>query len=39
MRNPFKFFLELTRQPLWIPLWVSLLLVNFASVAFWGEAM
>ena len=38
MRNPFKFFMELARQPLWIPLWVSLLmLVNFGSVAFWVE--
>lgn len=38
MRNPFKFFVELARQPLWIPLWVSLLmLVNFASAAFWNE--
>jgi hypothetical protein len=38
MRNPFKFFVELARQPFWIPLWVSfLMLVNFASVAFWGE--
>lgn len=38
MRNPFKFFVELARQPLWIPLWVSLLmLVNFASLAFWSE--
>lgn len=38
MRNPFKFFMELARQPLWIPLWVSvLMLVNFGSVAFWGE--
>ena len=38
MRNPLKFFVELARQPLWIPLWVSLLmLVNFASLAFWSE--
>lgn len=38
MRNPFKFFVELARQPLWIPIWVSLLmLVNFASAAFWNE--
>lgn len=38
MRNPFKCFVELARQPLWIPLWVSLLmLVNFASLAFWSE--
>jgi len=39
MNNPFKFFVELARQPLWIPLWVSvLMLVNFASVAFWSES-
>lgn len=39
MKNPFAFFLELARQPLWIPLWVSfLMLVNFASVAFWSES-
>ena len=38
MRNPFKFFVELARQPLWIPLWVSfLMLVNCTSVAFWSE--
>jgi hypothetical protein len=38
MRNPFRFFVELARQPLWIPLWVSLLmLVNSASVAFWSK--
>ncbi len=38
MRNPFKFFVELASQPLWIPLWVSLLmLVNFVSLAFWNE--
>ncbi|MCI0538143.1 MAG: hypothetical protein L0Z50_23295 [Verrucomicrobiales bacterium] len=38
MRNPLKFFVELARQPSWIPLWVSLLmLLNFASVAFWSE--
>jgi hypothetical protein len=38
MNNPFKFFVELARQPLWIPLWVSfLMLVNLASVAFWRK--
>ena len=38
MRNPFKFFVELARQPLWIPLWVSfLMVVNFAGAAFWNE--
>lgn len=35
MRDPFKFFAELARQRLGIPLWVSLrMLVNFASLAF-----
>lgn len=38
MKGPFHFFVELARQPLWIPLWVALLMgVNFASVAFWSE--
>lgn len=38
MRNPLKFFVELARQPLWIPLWVSfLMLVNFATLVFWSE--
>ncbi len=38
MSNPLKFFVDLARQPLWIPLWVSLLmLVNFASLAFWSD--
>jgi hypothetical protein len=38
MNNPFKFFVELARQPLWIPLWVSvLMLANLAAVAFWNE--
>jgi hypothetical protein len=40
MRNPFQFFLELLRQPAWIPLWVFfLMLVNMASVAFWSERL
>lgn len=40
MRNPFRFFLELMRQPVWIPLWVFfLMLVNMASVAFWSEPL
>ncbi len=40
MRNPFRFFLELLRQPVWIQLWLSfLMLVNMASVAFWSEPL
>ena len=36
MRNPLRFFVELFKQPLWIPLWVLfLVLVNVASVGFW----
>lgn len=38
MRNPLRFFVELTHQPVWIPVWVSfLMIVNVASVAFWHE--
>jgi len=40
MRNPFRFLLELLRQPVWIPLWLSfLMLVNMASVAFWSAPL
>lgn len=40
MRNPLRFFIELMRQPVWIPLWVLFLMfVNMASVAFWGEPL
>lgn len=40
MRNPFKFFLELIQQPLWIPVWVLFLVViNVVSVAFWTEPL
>jgi len=36
MRNPLLFFVELLRQPAWVPAWVMLLmLANLASVAFW----
>jgi len=36
MRNPLRFFVELLKQPLWIPIWVFfLVLVNVASVGFW----
>jgi hypothetical protein len=34
MRNPFGFFVELLRQPVWV---VILLIVNSASVGFWNE--
>ncbi len=40
MRNPLLFFVELMQQPLWIPLWVSaLMMVNMASLFFWHEVL
>ncbi len=40
MRNPFGFFGELTKQPVWIPIWVLILMmVNIASVGFWDEPL
>lgn len=38
MRNPLRFFVELMQQPLWVSLWVFvLMIVNMASIAFWHE--
>ncbi len=40
MRNPFRFFIELIQQPVWIPVWVLILMiVNVASVGFWEEPL
>ncbi len=40
MRNPFRFFIELMRQPAWIVIWVFfLMIVNIASVGFWNEPL
>ena len=40
MKNPLRFFIELIQQPLWVSLWVLvLMLVNMASLAFWREAV
>ena len=40
MRNPFRFFIELMQQPLWIPVWVFfLMIVNVASAGFWNEPL
>ncbi len=40
MRNPFRFFIELIQQPVWIPVWVLILMiVNVASVGFWNEPL
>jgi hypothetical protein len=40
MRNPFRFFIELIQQPVWVPVWVFILaMVNVASVGFWNEPL
>jgi len=40
MRNPFRFFVELVQQPIWVSIWLLfLMIVNFASVAFWNELL
>ena len=40
LRNPLGFFVELLRQPPWIPVWVFyLMLVNLAVVGFWHEPL
>ena len=40
MRNPFKFFVELMQQPVWIPVWVFyLVLINMVSVIYWPEPL
>ncbi len=40
MRNPFRFFVELIQQPVWIPVWsLILIIVNVASVGFWNESL
>lgn len=40
MRNPFRFFIELIQQPIWISLWVVfLMIVNVASISFWNEPL
>jgi hypothetical protein len=38
LRNPLRFFVELVRQPAWIPIWVLfLMIIHIASVGFWHE--
>ncbi len=40
MRNPILFFTDLTKQPLWVSVWVAILaLVNIASLLFWPEPL
>jgi hypothetical protein len=37
VRNPFLFFVDLARQPLWVSMWVAILaLANIASLLFWS---
>ena len=38
MTNPRMFFVELSRQPLWITIWVAMLVAaNVTSLLFWDE--
>jgi len=40
MRNPFRFFIELMQQPVWIPIWLLfLMIINIVSVVFWSEPL
>ena len=40
MRNPFRFFIELMQQSLWVPIWaLVLMIVNLVSVGFWNEPL
>jgi hypothetical protein len=40
MTNPFRFFVELIQQPVWIPIWVFyLMFINMASLGFWHEPL
>jgi signal transduction histidine kinase len=40
VRNPLRFFVELMRQPVWVPIWVFvLMIVNVASLGFWHEPL
>lgn len=40
MKNPLGFFSELMQQPVWIPVWVSyLMVINLVSVGFWHEPL
>ena len=37
MRNPFLFFSDLVKQPLWVSVWITILvLANTASLLFWA---
>ena len=40
MRNPFGFFIDLMKRPVWVPVWVYyLMLINVVSVFFWHEPL
>ena len=40
MRNPFTFFTELMQQPIWIPIWVLVLVtITAASIVFWKKPL
>ncbi len=40
MRNPFRFFIELMQQPVWISIWVFyLMVINLVSLGFWHEPL
>lgn len=40
MRNPFLFFSDLVKQPLWVSVWVAILaLANIASLLFWSAPL
>ena len=40
MRNPFRFFSELLKQPRWVPVWVAVLASgNIVSLCFWSESL
>jgi hypothetical protein len=40
MRNPFLFYSDLVKQPLWVSVWVAILaLANIASLLFWSAPL
>ncbi|MFU8821097.1 MAG: hypothetical protein ACNA8G_06025 [Gammaproteobacteria bacterium] len=40
MNNPLGFFVDLLRQPLWVPAWVTFLVaVNLFSLRYWEEPL
>ena len=40
MRNPFRLFVELMEQPVWVSVWAYfLIIINVASLGFWEEPL